>query len=62
MKILEWFERWQIPFNVNKYHILHASARKQSFDYEMNSIKLNSVQWKVRKDNFATMCQKSWAL
>ncbi len=33
-----------MPFNVNKYHILHVGTRTQKFDYEMNDFKLASVQ------------------
>ncbi len=35
-KISEWCERWEMPFNVNKYHILQVARRSQNFDYEMN--------------------------
>ncbi len=31
-------ERWEMPFNVNKCHILHVDTRNQKFDYEMNSV------------------------
>ncbi len=31
-------------FNVNKCHILHVGTRNQKFDYEMNGVKLDSVQ------------------
>ncbi len=33
-----------MPFNVNKCHILHVGKRNQKFDYEMNGVKLDSVQ------------------
>ncbi len=33
-----------MPFNVNKCHILHVGTRNQKLDYEMNGIKLGSVQ------------------
>ncbi len=33
-----------MPFNVNKCYILHVDTRNQKFDYEMNGIKLDSVQ------------------
>ncbi len=33
-----------MPFNVNKCHILHVGTRNQKFDYEMNGVKLDSVQ------------------
>ncbi len=31
-------------FNVNKCHIRHMGTRNQKFDYEMNGVKLDSVQ------------------
>ncbi len=31
-------------FNVNKFHILHVGTRNQKFYYEMNGIKLDSMQ------------------
>ncbi len=43
-KISQWSERWEMPFNVNKYHILLVGKRKQKFDYEMIGVKLDSVQ------------------
>ncbi len=33
-----------MPFNVNKCHVLHVGTRNQKFDYEMNGVKLDSVQ------------------
>ncbi len=33
-----------MPFNVNKCHILHVGTRNEKFDYEMNGVKLDSVQ------------------
>ncbi len=32
-----------MPFNVNKCHILHVGTRNQKFDYEMNGVKLDSI-------------------
>ncbi len=43
-KISEWFERWEMPFIVNKYHILQVGTRNQKFDYEINSVKTDSIQ------------------
>ncbi len=43
-KISQRSERWEMPFNVNKCHILHVGRRNQKFDYEMNGVKLESVQ------------------
>ncbi len=34
-----WFDRWEMPFNVNKCHTI-----KQKYDYEINVLKLESVQ------------------
>ncbi len=33
-----------MPFNVKKCHILHVGTRNQKFEYEMNGVKLDSVQ------------------
>ncbi len=33
-----------MPFNVNKCHILHVGTRNQKFDFEMNIVKLESMQ------------------
>ncbi len=43
-KVSQLSERWQMPFNVNKCHILLVGTRNQKFDYEMNGVKLDSVQ------------------
>ncbi len=43
-KILNWDQRWEIPFNVNKCNVLQVGTRNQKFDYEMNGIKFESVQ------------------
>ncbi len=37
-KISQWSERWEMPFNVNKCHILHVGTRNHKFDYEMNGV------------------------
>ncbi len=44
-KISEWSQRWIMPFNVNKCHILQVGTRNQKFDYEMNDTILESVQY-----------------
>ncbi len=44
-KISEWFHKWEMPFNVNKCHVLQVGTRKQKFDYEMNGSKIESVQF-----------------
>ncbi len=41
---MEWPQRWEVSFNVNKCHILQLITRNQRFDYEMNGTKLESVQ------------------
>ena len=43
-KISEWSQRWEMPFNVNKCHILQIGTRNHKFNYEMNGVKLESVQ------------------
>ncbi len=43
-KISQWSEKWEMPFNVNKCHILHVGTRNKKFDYEMNGVKLDSLQ------------------
>ena len=43
-KISKWSKRWEMPFNVNKCHILQIGTRNQKFEYEMNGVKLESVQ------------------
>ncbi len=43
-KISEWSQRWEMPFNINKCHILQVCTRNQKFEYEMNGTKLESLQ------------------
>ncbi len=43
-KTSEWSERWEMPFNVNECRILHVGTRNHKFDYEMNGVKIKSVQ------------------
>ncbi len=43
-KLSQWSERWEMSFNANKCHILHVGTRIQEFNYEMNGVKLDSVQ------------------
>ncbi len=44
-KITEWSQRWEIPFNVNKCHILQVATRNfLNMKKEMNGTKLESVQ------------------
>ncbi len=42
-KISESSQRWEMPFNVNKCHILQVGTRKK-IEYEFNGTKLESVQ------------------
>ncbi len=34
-RVSEWSERWEMPFNVNKCHILQIGTRNPEFEYEM---------------------------
>ncbi len=43
-KISAWSDRWEMPFNVNKYQVLEVGTRNKKFDYEMRGVKLKSVQ------------------
>ncbi len=43
-KISECSQRWEMPFNVNKYHNLQIGTTNQKLDYKMNGTKLESVQ------------------
>ena len=43
-KIVEWSQRWEMPFNVNKCQILQVGTKNLKFDYEMNGVKLKSAQ------------------
>ncbi len=42
--ILEWSERWKMPFNANKCPILQIGTRNQKFKYDLNGVKLKSIQ------------------
>ncbi len=42
-KISEWSQRWKMPFNVNKCHILQVGTRNKEFDFEMNGVKLEII-------------------
>ncbi len=42
-KISDWSQRWEMPFNVNKGHILHVGTIILKIEYEMNGTKLESV-------------------
>ncbi len=42
--ILEWSQRWEMPFNVSKWHILQVGARHKRSEYEIIGTKLKSVK------------------
>ncbi len=44
-KIPAWFNRWEMPFIVNKCHILQIETRnkKKKYEYEMYGVKMESV-------------------
>ncbi len=43
-KISARSDRWKMPFNVNKFHILQVRTRNQKCDYEIYSKKPEDVQ------------------
>ncbi len=45
LKISAWSDRWEMPFNAKKCHILQLGARNLQYDYEMSGVKLESVQF-----------------
>ncbi len=42
-KISAWSDRWKMPFNVNKCHILQVGAKNNKYEYEMGGVKQESV-------------------
>ena len=42
-KLVEWADRWQMNFNINKCKVLHLGNRNQKAQYNMNGIQLNAV-------------------
>ncbi len=42
-KISAWSDRWEMPFSVNKCHILQVGTRNKKYDCEMGGVKLESV-------------------
>ncbi len=44
-KISAWSDRWEMPFNVDKYQVLQAEIINEKFEYEMRGVKLKSVQY-----------------
>ncbi len=43
-KISNWSQRWKMPYNINKCHILQVSTRNQKIEYKINGIKLKSIK------------------
>ncbi len=43
-KISAWSDRWEMPFNDNKSHILHVGTRSQKYEFKMSGVKLENVQ------------------
>ncbi len=41
-KISAWSDRWEMPFNINKCHILQIGTRNKKYDYEMGGVKLET--------------------
>ncbi len=42
-KISAWSDKWEMPFNVNKCHILQVGTINNKYEYEMGGVKLESV-------------------
>ncbi len=42
--ISEWSQKWEMPFNVNKCHILQVGTRDKKNEHEINDTKLEGVQ------------------
>ncbi len=42
-KISARSDRWKMPFNVNKCHILEVETKNLKYEYEMGGVKLESV-------------------
>lgn len=43
-KIVEWSEKWQMPFNVDKCQVLQVGSKNNKYSYEMNGKQITSVQ------------------
>ncbi len=43
IKNSEWSERWEMPSNVNKCHILQIMQLEKKIDYEMSGVNLEGV-------------------
>ncbi len=44
IKVSAWPARWEMPFNVKKYHIFQVGTRNCKYDYEMSGDKLKTTQ------------------
>ncbi len=42
-KISAWSDKWEMPFNVNKCHILQVGTRNRKYEYKMGGVKLESI-------------------
>ena len=47
-KIIEWSEKWQMPFNINKCQLLQIGNLNKKFNYEMRGQQLNSTTWELQ--------------
>lgn len=43
VKIGEWSEKWQMPFNTDKCHVLHVGSRNPMEDYQLLGTQIASV-------------------
>ncbi len=42
-KISAWSDRWEMPLNVNKCHILQVRTENKKYEHEMGGVKLKSI-------------------
>ncbi len=43
LKISAWSDKWEMPFSINKCHILQVGTRNKKYEYEMGGVKLESL-------------------
>ncbi len=43
-KLYDWSEKWKMPFNINKSHILQIGSKNGKMDYEICVVKIKNVQ------------------
>ncbi len=43
-KLSDWSEKWEMPFNINKWQVLQISYRNKKMENEMCGVKIKSVQ------------------